>query len=133
MSNSTVYPPPEEFAKKAHVRGMDGYRELYRRAEENPETFWSGVADEELFWFEKWSKVLDWEPPIAKWFVGAKTNVSYNCLDRHLTTCKNKGAILWEGEPGDQRAITYQELHRLVVRFASVLQSRGYKAGGRSI
>ncbi len=82
--------------------------------------------------------MLEWNPPFARWFAGAKTNVSYNCLDRHLTTHrKNKVAILWEGEPvaaiGEQRFLTYQELHRLVVRFASVLKSRGFKAGDRAI
>jgi len=131
---SNVYPPPEEFVRKAHVQGMDAYRELYRHAEQNPEEFWADVASREIHWFEKWSKVLEWTSPFAKWFGGGKTNISYNCLDRHLTTHrKNKVAILWEGEPGDQRFITYQELHRLVVRFASVLKSRGYKAGDRAV
>jgi acetyl-CoA synthetase len=134
MSTPSVYPPSEEFVRKAHVQGMKGYLELYRRAEQDPEAFWGEIAERELHWFEKWTKVLDWNPPFARWFAGAKLNVSYNCLDRHLTTSrKNKVAILWEGEPGEQRALTYQELHRLVVRFASVLQSRGYKAGDRAI
>ncbi|HEY2844853.1 MAG TPA: acetate--CoA ligase, partial [Bryobacteraceae bacterium] len=121
------------------VQGMQGYLDLYRRAEKDPEAFWGEIAEQEIHWFEKWSRVLEWNPPSARWFGGAKLNVSYNCLDRHLTTPrKNKVAILWEGEPVqgdkcDQRAITYQELHRLVVRFASVLQSRGYKAGDRAI
>jgi acetyl-CoA synthetase len=129
-----VYPASEAFVRNAHVQGMEGYLDLYRRAEQDPEAFWGEVAGKELHWFEKWSKVLDWEPPFARWFVGGKTNVSYNCLDRHLTTArKNKVAILWEGEPGEQRFLTYQELHRLVVRFASVLKSRGYKAGDRAI
>ncbi len=134
MSNPAVYPPPPDFVSKAHVQGMQGYLDLYRRAEHSPEAFWGDVAEREVHWFEKWSQVLDWKPPIARWFVGAKTNVSYNCLDRHIATHrKNKVAILFEGEPGDQRFITYQELHRLVVRFASVLKSRGYKAGDRAI
>ncbi len=134
MSESKVYPPSEEFVRHAHVKGMEGYLDLYRRAEQDPEEFWGDIASQEIHWFEKWSKVLDWNPPSAHWFVGAKTNVSYNCLDRHLHTHrKNKAAILWEGEPGEQRCITYQELHRLVVRFASVLKSRGYKAGDRAI
>jgi acetyl-CoA synthetase len=134
MSTPSVYPPSEEFVRKAHVQGMKGYLDLYRRAEQDPEAFWGEVAEREIHWFEKWSKVLDWNPPFARWFADAKLNVSYNCLDRHLSTSrKNKVAILWEGEPGDQRALTYQELHRLVVRFASVLQSRGYKAGDRAI
>jgi len=113
---------------------MEGYRALYDRSVQDPEGFWGDIASSELHWFEKWTKVLDWNSPFAKWFVGGKINVSYNCLDRHLSTPrKNKAAILWEGEPGEQRCITYQELHRLVVRFASVLKSRGYKAGDRAI
>src|SRR5579883_1118803 len=131
---SNVYPPPEEFSRKAHVPSMDAYRELYRRAEQNPEEFWGDIAAREIHWFEKWSKVLEWEAPFAKWFAGGKTNISYNCLDRHIATHrKNKVAILWEGEPGEQRAITYQELHRLVCRFANVLKGRGLKAGDRAI
>ncbi len=134
MSQSLTYPPSEEFVRNAHVQGMEGYLDLYRRAEQDPEAFWGEVAGKELHWFEKWTKVLDWEPPFARWFVDGKINVSYNCLDRHLSTPrKNKVAILWEGEPGEQRFITYQELHRLVVRFASVLKSRGFKAGDRAI
>ncbi len=134
MSHSGVYPPPEDFVRHAHVKGMEGYLDLYGRAEHDPEAFWGEIAEREIHWFEKWSEVLEWNPPFARWFVGAKTNVSYNCLDRHLTTHrKNKVAILWEGEPGDQRFLTYQELHRLVVRFASVLKSRGYKAGDRAV
>src|SRR5258708_1497613 len=125
MSTPEIYPPGDEFVQKAHVKGMDDYLDLYRRAEQNSDEFWADVASREIHWFEKWSKVLEWNnSPFAKWFVGAKTNVSYNCLDRHLLTHrKNKVAILWEGEPGDQRFISYQELHRLVVRFASVLKA----------
>ncbi len=134
MSEDRSYPPSPEFAQRAHVRGMDGYRELYRRAQEQPAQFWGELAEKELFWFEKWSQVIDWKPPFVKWFVGGKTNACYNCVDRHLTTHrKNKVAILWEGEPGDQRMISYQELHRLVSRFANVLKSRGLKAGDRAI
>src|SRR5947209_16442728 len=131
---SNLYPPSEDFARKAHVPSLDAYRALYKRAEENPEEFWADIAKREIHWFEPWTKVLEWNAPFAKWFVGGKTNISYNCLDRHLSTPrKNKVAILWEGEPGDQRFISYQELHRLVVRFASVLKSRGYQAGDRAI
>lgn len=131
---SQVYSPSPEFVSHANVQGMEGYQALYEAALKDPDGFWAGVAEREIHWFQKWTKVLDWKPPTAKWFVGATTNVSYNCLDRHLSTPrKNKAAILWEGEPGEQRTITYQELHRLVVRFASVLKSRGYKAGDRAI
>ena len=134
MSEIASYAPSPEFVRNANVQGMDGYLDLYRRAEADPEKFWGDLAETELHWFEKWSKVLDWNSPFAKWFVGGKTNVSFNCIDRHLTTArKNKAAIIWEGEPGDQRIITYQELHRLVCRFANVLKSRGYKTGDRSI
>jgi acetyl-CoA synthetase len=114
---------------------MEGYRDLYQRAEGDPEKFWGELAEKELHWFEKWSQVLDWSnPPFAKWFVGAKTNVSYNCLDRHLDGPRaDKPAIIWEGEPGDRRIISYRELHRLVSRFANVLKARGFKAGDRAI
>jgi acetyl-CoA synthetase len=134
MAEDRTYPPSREFVEHANVKGMDAYRALYKRAEEQPAAFWSELAEKELFWFEKWSKAFEWNPPAVKWFVGGKTNVSYNCIDRHLATPrKNKVAILWEGEPGDQRMITYQELHRLVSRFANVLKSRGLKTGDRAI
>jgi acetyl-CoA synthetase len=134
MSDSVVYAPSPEFVEQANVRGMEGYQQLYRAAEQDPEQFWGDLADQELHWFQKWSKVLDWQPPVAKWFVGGTTNVAYNCLDRHLTgPRRNKAAIIWEGEPGDQRIITYKELHRLVCRFANVLKTRGYKSGDRAI
>jgi acetyl-CoA synthetase len=129
-----VYPPPAEFSAKAHVGSLEAYRDIYRRAEEDPEGFWGALAESELHWFEKWSRVLEWNAPFAKWFPGGKINVSYNCLDRHLAgPRRDKVAILWEGEPGDTRAISYAELHRLVSRFASVLKSRGYQAGDRAI
>ncbi len=113
---------------------MDTYRELRERAAHDPEAFWGELAEKELFWFEKWSQTLDWKPPFAKWFVGGKTNASYNCLDRHLSTArKNKAAIIWEGEPGDQRILTYQELHREVSRFANGLKKLGLKSGDRAI
>ena len=95
------------------------------------------MAKENVSWFSPWKKVLDWKPPYAKWFVGAKTNVSYNCLDRHLEGDdpwrRNKAAIIWEGEPGDSRVITYAELHREVCRFANVLKARGIKKGDRVV
>jgi acetyl-CoA synthetase len=134
MAEERIYPPSPDFVKHANVKGMEGYRALYKHAEEQPAEFWGELAEKELFWFEKWSKVFEWNPPFVKWFVGGKTNVSYNCLDRHLATHrKNKVAILWEGEPGDQRMITYQELYRLVARFANVLKSRGLKTGDRAV
>src|SRR5579863_10593523 len=134
MSTAPIYLPSDEFVRKAHVQGIDAYHDLYRRAQQDPEKFWGEVASTQIHWFEKWSRVLEWDPPFARWFAGAKTNVSYNCLDRHAATHrKNKVAILWEGEPGEQRFITYQELLRLVSRFANVLKSKGYKAGDRAV
>src|SRR5258705_12736869 len=104
MSTPGAYPPTPNFGRRAQGKGIEGYRDLYRRAEQDPETFWGEIAEREIHWFEKWTQVLEWNPPFARWFVGAKTNVSYNCIDRHCATSrKNKVAILWEGEPGDQR------------------------------
>ena len=135
MQSERGYAPSADFVNHAHVRGMEGYRDLYKRAAERPEEFWGVLAESELLWFEKWSHVFEWKPPFVKWFAGAKINASYNCLDRQLIdgVRKNKVAMLWEGEPGDQRMISYQELHRLVCRFANVLKGLGYKAGDRAI
>ena len=135
MSQEAIYPPSAEFVAQANVKGMEGYQALYQQALDDPEKFWGDLAEKEIHWFKKFDQVLDWtNAPFAKWFVGGKTNVCYNCVDRHLTTArKNKAAIIFEGEPGDQRIITYQELHRLVCRFANVLKGRGLKAGDRSI
>ena len=126
-------PPSEQFVAKANVSGMDAYRALYERANEKPEEFWGELAEKEVFWFKKWDHVFEWHPPFAKWFVGAETNMSYNCLDRHLEKRGNKYAIIWEGEPGDERKITYSGLHKLVCTFANVLKKQGYKAGDRAI
>src|SRR6202051_3034311 len=134
MPDPHTYPPGSDFVKQAHVQGMEAYVKLYERAAADPEAFWGELAEKELHWFEKWSQTLDWKPPFAKWFVGGKINASYNCLDQHLTTArKNKAAIIWEGEPGDQRILTYQELHREVSRFANGLKSLGCKSGDRAI
>jgi acetyl-CoA synthetase len=134
MSETKTYHPSREFVEKAHVKGLEGYRELYEKAKQDPPKFWANLARTELTWFREFDQALDWQEPFAKWFVGGKINASYNCLDRHLETPrKNKIAILFEGEPGDQRMISYQELHRLVCRFATVLKNRGLKTGDRAI
>ncbi|MBV8903373.1 MAG: acetate--CoA ligase [Acidobacteriia bacterium] len=134
MSDASIYAPSAEFVSHARVKGIEGYRELYQTALDHPEEFWGELAERELFWFEKWSHIFEWQPPFVKWFEGGKTNAAYNCLDRHLTTSrKNKIAILWEGEPGEQRLISYHELHGLVCRFANVLKGRGLKTGDRVI
>jgi acetyl-CoA synthetase len=131
LQEKRVFPPPPEFAAKAHIKNMAEYEKLWQRAKDDPEGFW-GEQAQTLHWFQKWSKVLQWNEPFAKWFVGAKINVSYNCLDRHLTTpLKNKAAIIWEGEPGDSRVLRYQDLHREVCKFANVLKGLGIKPGDR--
>ncbi len=121
------FPPPPGFAARALVSDA----EVYRGAEEDPEAFWEGWA-RELHWFEPWTRVLDWQPPYAKWFVGGKLNAAYNCLDRHLDTeRRTKPALLWEGEPGDTRAFTYQELYREVGKAANALRRMGIGKGDR--
>src|SRR5690242_3805819 len=127
MSDSKTYAPSPEFAARAHVKSMEAYRELYNRAKEEPEVFWAELASKELTWFRPFGQALNWEPPYVKWFAGGKINACYNCLDRHLATArKGKPAFIFEGEPGDQRVITYGELHRLVSRFAAVLKQLHY-------
>jgi acetyl-CoA synthetase len=134
MAPSPIYPPSSDFTRRAHVQGMEGYRALYEKAAADPEAFWSELAEKELAWFEKWTTPFESDYPFVKWFTGGKINACYNCVDRHLETHRrNKVAILWEGEPGDQRQISYQELHRLVCRFANVLKARGLKRGDRAI
>ena len=127
-----VFPPPKEFAAKAHIKSMAELEALRAEASTDPEGFWARMAETELYWFKKWDTVLKWEPPHAEWFVGGKTNISYNCLDRHLETWRrNKAALIWEGEPGDTRTFTYQQLHLEVCRFANVLKRIGVEKGDR--
>jgi len=134
MAETRLVAPPEEFSRTAYVPSMEARNALYTEAEQHAEEFWGKLAEQELHWFKKWDKVLEWNVPQAKWFAGGQINASYNCVDRHaLGARKNKAAILWEGEPGDQRTITYGELHRLVCRFANVLKGRGLKTGDRAI
>ena len=130
-----LYRPNAEFAARANVGSGDSSRELFARAESAPEGFWAGLAESELHWFRKWDQVLDDSgAPFYKWFVGGRTNMSYNCLDRHCETWrKNRAAIIWEGEPGEQRVLTYQQLLRAVQRFANVLKGQGFGAGDRAI
>src|SRR4028119_2133981 len=106
LQEKRLFHPPAEFSQAAQIRSLEEYQNLYDRAKANPEQFWAELAEQELHWFQKWDTVLDWQPPFAQWFVGGKLNLSYNCLDRHLTTWrKNKAALIWEGEPGDSRTL----------------------------
>src|SRR5438045_2379547 len=132
LHEERVFPPPAEFAERAHVKSMEELEALRREAHDSPEEFWGRLAESELQWFKKWDAVLRWEPPHAEWFVGGRINVSYNCLDRHLSTWRrNKAAIIWEGEPGEQRTLTYGQLQREVSRFANVLKRAGVERGDR--
>src|SRR5262245_23453668 len=134
LKEKRVFKPASAFAKQANwsKKQVNAWRKLGAR---DPERFWSKMAKEHVTWFTPWKKVLDWKPPFAKWFVGGKLNLSYNCLDRHLegehAWRRNKAAIVWEGEPGDQRVLTYGQLHREVCKFANVLQSLGVRKGDR--
>ncbi|HZT96193.1 MAG TPA: AMP-binding protein, partial [Chloroflexota bacterium] len=126
LAEDRQYPPPEAFASQANVQDPS----VYADADRDFEAFWANHASE-LDWFEQWDQVLEWNLPWAKWFVGGKINASYNCLDRHLQERGNKRAIVWEGESGDRRDLTYRELHREVCRFANVLKGLGLKSGDR--
>ena len=131
LTESRTFPPPEAFAAQATCGSLEDYQRLYDESINSPETFWGRVA-EELHWFRKWDTVLEWDHPHARWFVGGTTNLSYNCLDRHLDGPRaDKIAYIWEGEPGDQRTLTYRELHREVCKFANVLKGLGIAKGDR--
>jgi acetyl-CoA synthetase len=128
-----VFKPAKDFAKKARIKSLAQYRKMYRESIQRPDTFWAREA-RELVWRKPWKKVLDWKAPFAKWFVGGQLNLSENCLDRHLEgPRRNKAAIVWEGEPGEKRTLTYQQLHREVCRFANVLKRNKIRKGDRVI
>ncbi len=121
------FPPPPEFQARANASDPA----IYARAASDPAAFWESFA-RELDWFEPWHKVVEWRPPHAQWFLGGKLNVAYNCLDRHLSGARrNKAALIWEGEPGDERVFTYWDLQREVARFANALKRLGVKRGDR--
>jgi acetyl-CoA synthetase len=127
LKEGRIIAPSEEFRQRARVHDDS----IYARAEADPEAFWAAFASE-LEWSRPWTTVLEWKSPNAKWFVGGQLNVSVNCLDRHVRTARrNKAALIWEGEPGDRRTLTYFDLHRQVCKFANVLKSLGAKKGDR--
>jgi len=131
LHESRRFAPPEAFAKYARVQSMEQYRELFDRAATDPDGFWGEIA-RTLHWFEPFGTVRDWQPPDVKWFVGGKTNLAYNCLDRHLSGARrNKAAFIWEGEPGDRCTYTYAQLHREVCKFANALLSLGVSTGDK--
>jgi acetyl-CoA synthetase len=131
LREERVFPPPPAFSAAARIPDRAAYDALYRRSIEDPEGFWAEMAGE-LRWAARWTRVLDWQPPFARWFVGGQLNVADNCLDRHLEgPRRDKAALVWVGEPGDRRVLTYHELHREVCRFANVLKALGVSAGDR--
>ncbi len=131
---SRVINPPAWVSERAWIKSMDEYRAMYDRSVSDPEGFWAEQAEQYLHWEKKWDKVVEWEfdTPRVKWFVGGKTNVTYNCLDRHLTTWRrNKAALIWESDEGRSKVYTYQSLYYKVCRFANVLKKHGIKKGDR--
>jgi acetyl-CoA synthetase len=134
MEEQRTFPPPDWFSKKAYIKNMADYEELYKRSIEDPDGFWAEMAEENITWYKKWDKVLeyDFEKPVIKWFIGGKLNASYNCIDRHLDSpVRNKAAIIWEADDGSYKTYTYQQLYYEVNRFANVLKKQGVKRGDR--
>ena len=133
MEEKRVFKPSKELSQQAYIKSMAQYKKIYQKSIEDPAAFWGEMA-EQLDWFKKWDKVLveDFADAKHEWFVGGKLNVSYNCIDRHLTTPrKNKAAFIWEGNIGDTRTLTYQQLYYEVNKFANVLKKLGVKKGDR--
>jgi acetyl-CoA synthetase len=129
MQERRVFPPPAEFVARARIRSQAEYEAMWQEAAADPAAFWGRLAGE-LHWFEPYREVLQWNEPFAFWFVGGRTNACYNCLDVHLGTPRqNKAALIWEGEPGEVRVLTYGMLHREVCRFANGLRSLGVRQG----
>ncbi len=127
LDEERLFPPPDECSRNANMADPD----IYQRAAKDPEAYWAQAA-ESLEWMRKWDRVLDWKPPIAQWFVGGKLNVSVNCLDRHVRGWRrNKAAFIWEGEPGEERVLTFADLHREVNRFANAMKRLGVQKGDR--
>jgi acetyl-CoA synthetase len=127
LTEERVFPPTKAWRDNARINDEG----VYARAAADPEAFWAAFASE-LEWMQPWTQTLDWQPPHARWFVGGRLNVSVNCLDRHVRTARrNKAALIWEGEPGDRRTLTYFDLHRQVSQFGQVLRSLGVQKGDR--
>ena len=130
MQEDRLFPPSADFAAKSRVGSMEAYEALWNAAKADPVAFWDKLAKEELHWFEPYTETLEWQEPFAKWFVGGKTNASYNCVDRHIEQGRgDQIAIVWEGEPGDQRTLTFKELHAEVCKFANAMKGLGVGEG----
>lgn len=130
MQEDRVFPPSDEYRERVSIRSLEQYKEIYDRAKADPEAFWDEQAKNELHWFEPYTSVLEGGGTDVKWFVGGKTNISYNCVDANIAEGNgDRKAIIWEGEPGDQRTLTYNELHQEVCRFANALKGLGVGLG----
>ncbi|HIH43734.1 MAG TPA: AMP-binding protein, partial [Candidatus Methanoperedenaceae archaeon] len=132
LEEKRIFNPTAGFSRKALVRDFGEYRQLYERSIKDPASFWEGLASG-LTWSRKWDRVHYWDPEnaICRWFEGGRLNASQNCLDRHLGSRGSRTALIWEGEPGDTRRFTYQELYTEVCKFANVLKKMGIKKGDR--
>jgi len=134
MEEKRTFPPSKEFSQKAHIKSFAEYEKIYKRSVEDMEGFWAEMAEQNLTWFKKWNKVLEYsfEKPEIKWFQGGSLNASYNCLDRFINTpVRNKAAIIWEADDGSYKTYTYQQLYYEVNRFANVLKKHGVRKGDR--
>ena len=131
LQEQRLFAPPADLAAEARIGSMEAYRALVAQAEADPDAFWGEAARAELHWFEPFHTVLDWSnPPFARWFEEGTTNLSYNCLDRHLAGPRaEKTALIWEGEPGDGRRFTYRELHHEVCKAPNALKALGISKG----
>ncbi len=131
LQEQRVFLPPKALADKARIGNLTVYKDMVQKAKDDPDSFWGDLARKELKWFKPFDRVLDWSnPPFARWFDGGQTNISFNCLDRHLETSRaDKEALIWEGEPGDVRRFTYKELHLEVCRAANALKALGIGKG----
>jgi acetyl-CoA synthetase len=130
MHESRLFAPRAEFVERARIASLEQYQQMWDRAKQDPQAFWDELARTELHWFKPYAEVLRWNEPYAEWFVGGQTNASYNCLDAHLDGDRaDATALIFEGEPGDQRRLTYRVLHREVCRFANALKSLGIGPG----
>lgn len=133
LKEQRVFSPPKEISEKAYIKSMAEYESMYKRSIEDPEGFWAEIAEQNITWYKKWDKVLDYDfnKPYIKWFINGKLNASYNCLDRHLNSLGNKAALIWEADDGEVKIYTYWQLYREVNRFANVLKKLGIKKGDR--
>jgi len=135
LDEQRTFPPREKVSKNAHIKSIEEYERLYKWSTEDPEDFWAEMAEQNLIWYKKWDRVLeyDFHKPEIKWFQGGKLNVSYNCLDRFVAApaFRNKAALIWEADDGTYKTFTYQQLYREVNRFANVLKKKGVVKGDR--